>query len=45
MAKRHRPPPGEPGDHDQIWTAVISGSFLILAEILQYLLTGWSLGR
>jgi len=43
MAKQHRRRPVNAGNHDQIWTAVVTGGFLILAEVLQHLLAGWSL--
>jgi hypothetical protein len=41
--KGHRCKPVKAGIHDQIWTAVVTGGFMILADILQHLLAGWSL--
>jgi len=39
----HRRLPAKAEAHDQIWAAAVTGSFLILAELLQHLLAGWSL--
>jgi hypothetical protein len=41
--KGHRCTPAKKGTHDQIWTAVVTGVFMILAEVLQHLLAGWPL--
>lgn len=41
--KRRRAPPGadHKENHKEIWVAVITGVFLILAEIIQHLVTVW----
>jgi hypothetical protein len=36
--KGNRYSPAKAGTHDQIWTALITGGFMILAEIIQHLL-------